>query len=194
MPFTPEIQLEGYLSDSRKFIGRQWLVKELQSKLFNSGFAKSGVVVTADMGYGKSAFVSQILCANESETGYDIRDKVIAYHLCKFDVLSTKNPALFIRRLVGMIANQIPAFGSAVSMQPNTSIIFDKQLCEQDPNGCFNQGFLFPIRHVENHIAERKLITIDALDECSDSFEGQIESLNFFATVQMRCQNSLYYL
>ena len=173
MPFTPEIQLQGYLYDSRKFIGRQWLVKELQSKLFHSDFKKKGILATADMGYGKSAFVSQVLCAHENEAAFVIKDKIIAYHVCRFDVLSTQNPALFIRRLVGMIANRIPEFGSAVAMQPNTSIIFDRQLCEQDPNGCFDQGFLFPIRNVENHPNGKRLIVIDALDECSESFGGQ---------------------
>ena len=172
IPFTPELQLEGYLIGSSQFTGRQWLVEDLQSGLFKAGYKKKGILVTADMGYGKSAFISHLLCAQEGDIGYGVRKQIIAYHLCKFDVLSTKNPALFIRRLVGMVANQIPEFGNAVSMQPNTAIIFDKQLCEQDPNGCFDQGFLFPMRNTKIHNNEQKLIVIDALDECSENLNG----------------------
>ena len=138
----------------------------------HAGYKKKGILVTADMGYGKSAFISHLFCAHEGDIGYSMKEKIIAYHLCKFDVLSTKNPALFIRRLVGMIANEIPEFGSAVSMQPNTSIIFDKHLCEHDPNGCFDQGFLFPIRSTKTRHDEQRLIVIDALDECSEN-EGR---------------------
>ena len=173
MPFSPELRLEGYLTSLGNFVGRQWLVKKIKSKLMQSDIKQKGILATADMGYGKSAFVTHLLCGKHSEPIGDIKSKIVAYHVCKFDVLSTKKPALFIRRVIGMISNRVPELGNILSMMPNTSMIFDKDLCEQDPVGCFDQGFLFPVRNIQNHPTETFLIVIDGLDECSETFDGQ---------------------
>ena len=133
---------------------------------------KRHMILTANMGYGKSALISHLVCADKNEYGYAIRQEILAYHVCKFDVLSTKNPAIFIRRLMGLIATRLPEFGSYVSMLPNTSIVFDKNLCEQDSNGCFDQAVLFPLQELTQPPKQRQIIMLDALDECTDGDKG----------------------
>ena len=168
IPFPSDLHLDGYLRKHENFIGRQWLYDELKEKLQELEFSQKGIVLTADIGYGKSAIVSKLLCSKE----VSFHNDVLAYHVCRFDVLSTKNPALFIRRMIGMIANQLPEFGSRVSLLPNKSLIFDKYLCEQDPNLCFDQGLQFPLRELHMTRESKQIIVIDALDECSDGLRG----------------------
>ena len=171
-PFPPEILFQGYIKGHEKFYGRQWLFSEINHDLFEINDERKDMVMVADMGYGKSAIISNILCGHGSEPITNIRKSILAYHICRFDVLSTKNPAVFIRRLIGMISMQLPAFGQIISNLPNTSIIYDKHICEQDPNGCFDQGILFPLKGLMDVSVKRAIIIVDALDECSG---GQTE-------------------
>ena len=164
--------MEGYLIKQEQLIERKWLTEEIQAQLLGLDFKTKGILVTADMGYGKSAFISHLICSRKPESGWKIRQRILAYHICRFDVLSSKNPAIFIQRLIGMIGMYIPEFGSHVSMLPNTSIIFDIFRCEQDPNGCFDQGVLFPLQNLLESPTEKRIIIIDALDECSEEYKG----------------------
>ena len=153
-------------------MGRRWLISDIQNNIFDKTHQTNGMIITADMGYGKSMLVSHLICAEADEPGYEIRKHLIAYHLCQFDVLTTKNPAVLIRRLVGFISMKIPAFGNYVAMLPHTSIVFDRTLCEQDANGCFDQAIRFPLQDITQPPTETQIIIIDALDECSDNDKG----------------------
>ena len=133
---------------------------------------RTDIIMVADMGYGKSAIISELLCGVGSEIGTNVRESILAYHICRFDVLSTKNPAVFIRRLIGMISLKIPEFGGLIANLPNTSIIYDKHICEQDPNGCFDQGVLFPLQRLMGISFKKGIIIVDALDECSEGQTG----------------------
>ena len=156
---------------NNRLVGRSWLIDEIREELFEENL-KRHMILTANMGYGKSALISHLVCADEGDYGSDIRQHILSYHVCKFDVLSTKNPAIFIRRLVGLIGIRVPEFGSYVSMLPNTSIVFDKNICEQDANGCFDQAVLFPLQDLTQPPKERQIILLDALDECTDGDKG----------------------
>ena len=162
IPFTPELLLAGYLTQQKVYVERKWLVDEITTDLLSAKFQQKGVLLAADLGYGKTAFISHMICAK------DFRNRILAYHICKYDVLLTRNPAFFIRRLIGMIAMRLPEFGNQVSMLINTSIIYDRNLCQYDANGCFDQGILLPLRGITETPHQRFIIVIDALDECSD--------------------------
>ena len=189
IPFAADLQLNGYLRKHESLVGRQWLYTELEKQLSELEFRQKGIVLTADIGYGKSAFVSHLLCSKEAS----IQKRVIAYHICRYDVLSTKNPALFIRRMMGMIANQLPEFGSHVSMLPNTSVFFDKYLYEQDPNLCFDQGLQFPLREIYVPPGVNRIIVIDALDECADGFRGSNKIADLIRQRAMNCHLGLFF-
>ena len=156
-------------------VGRDWLIEEIQNELFQLDPRKKGILLTADIGYGKTAFISRLVCAKESEAAWELHKRILAYHVCRFDATSTKIPALFIRRLVGMIAIQIPEYRKHFSKLPNSSIIFDRHFCGLDPKGCFDQNILFPLQKLNKRPQEKRIIIIDALDECFDSVEKSNE-------------------
>jgi hypothetical protein len=69
---------------NESFIERKWLQEVITETLQTSG---SGVLITADMGYGKSSFVSNLICAESSSTWYDLRKQILAYHSYYFHLM-----------------------------------------------------------------------------------------------------------
>jgi hypothetical protein len=60
------------------------------------------------MGYGKSSFVSNLICAESSSTWYDLRKQILAYHFCRYDMVMTINADTFVRNLASAIVNKYP--------------------------------------------------------------------------------------
>jgi hypothetical protein len=86
----------GYLSYHHSFVGRQWLFKSLEEGLNQTG---KGVVLITDMGFGKTAAVANIICATSSDASNNLKKHLLAYHICRFDSIITKQHFVFIRRL-----------------------------------------------------------------------------------------------
>jgi predicted PilT family ATPase len=61
-PLRSELDFDLYVEslNNESFIERKWLQEVITKTLQTSG---SGVLITADMGYGKSSFVSNLICA-----------------------------------------------------------------------------------------------------------------------------------
>jgi tRNA A37 threonylcarbamoyladenosine biosynthesis protein TsaE len=66
-PLRNELDFDLHVEslNNESFIERKWLQKVITETLKTSG---SGVLLTADMGYGKSSFVSNLICAESSST------------------------------------------------------------------------------------------------------------------------------
>jgi hypothetical protein len=74
--------------NNESFIERKWLQEVITETLQTSG---NGILITADIGYGKSSFVSNLICAESSSTWYDLRKQILAYHFCRYDMVMTIN-------------------------------------------------------------------------------------------------------
>ncbi|WAR20465.1 hypothetical protein MAR_002303, partial [Mya arenaria] len=146
-PFQQDLPLIGYFKTHKPLIGREWLFAKIQENIDQT--KPRGVLLLAQMGYGKSALISHLLCAKRNEKGRHIRDKMVAFHICKFDVKSTRNPARFIRRMIGFFATRSPEYGSIISMLPTSSIIFDMYACEREIEACFDAAILNPLKEIE---------------------------------------------
>ncbi|KAL3889822.1 hypothetical protein ACJMK2_002149 [Sinanodonta woodiana] len=123
------------------------------------------------MGFGKSALISHIVCADSDQPGAQLRAKLLAYHICRFDAFITKRADLFIRRLAGMIANAIPQFGSVLETEHGVLRYLNSTQCNSDPVGCMDQTIVFPLSKIESDIDNnrRMIVLIDGLDECEDT-------------------------
>ncbi|KAL3889829.1 hypothetical protein ACJMK2_002156 [Sinanodonta woodiana] len=123
------------------------------------------------MGFGKSALISHIVCADSDQPGAQLRAKLLAYHICRFDAFITKRADLFIRRLAGMIANVIPQFGSVLETEYGVLSYLNSTKCNYDPVGCMDQSIVFPLSKIESSIdkGQRMIVIIDGLDECEDT-------------------------
>ena len=135
--------------------------------LFNQTSSWKGVHLIGPMGYGKSAICTHLLCASGNSSAGLMRQHIVAYHICRFDVPSTKSPDVFIRRLIGMLATKNEAFRSVIGRIGSSSIIYDIQRCREDPIACIDQGIISPLNTINITVNEPWIILIDALDECS---------------------------
>ncbi|KAL3852606.1 hypothetical protein ACJMK2_016225 [Sinanodonta woodiana] len=132
------------------------------------------------MGFGKSALVSHIVCAETTEPGSELRARLLAYHVCRFDALNTKRAAIFIRRLAGMIANSIPQFATALENSHAALSHLNSTKCNYDPVGCMDQSIVHTLSKVESIIdpGQTWIIVIDALDECEDADTNKNEIIS----------------
>ena len=178
-PFQQDFPLHGYISYHSNLIGRKWLFDDLNAMFFNSSNDRTGVLVTAPMGYGKSAIVSHLLCTQDDSVSGQLRKHIIAYHICRFDVPSTRSPEVFIKRIIGFLALKSRQFSSFFESASNSSIFYDRQRCREDPVACFDQGIVFPLRIVDTVNDTPWIIMIDAFDEClaEDGFTHAILSM-----------------
>ncbi|XP_053396641.1 uncharacterized protein LOC128556237 isoform X2 [Mercenaria mercenaria] len=177
------VRMLSYLSHHRSFVGRQWLFESLEERLQDNS-TKQGVILMADMGYGKTAVVAKIVCATPSDDSYNLRKRLIAYHICRFDSIITKRQFVFIRRLTSMIAQSIPMFSELLKYQyTSCTDNFDAETCEKDPYGCFDECLINPLRSLPAQSGKPKLIIIDALDECEQHEDDRINGINGIASL-----------
>lgn len=166
VPFeTKDINMSEYLQTARaeKFIGRQWLYREVEDTFKDSEI--SGVLVIGNPGTGKSAFFSHLICSRTSSS--EIHAHVLGYHLCKYSDKNTQMAGKFVRNLAEMIARRLPEYGYLVSNSSYIQRSFDLDCIQnQDPVGCFEQTILTPLRSIKNKPLDNWFIVLDALDEC----------------------------
>ncbi|XP_060584690.1 uncharacterized protein LOC132740741 [Ruditapes philippinarum] len=143
-------------------VGREWLFEILERKLLQDEPSGSGIVSVAEFGYGKSAIISNLLCARPGEKGRSLKEHIAAFHICKYDVSSTQSPERFIRRLVGLLAMSIPEYGNI------------------ELDACFDQAFRIPFKNMTSEYST-KIVVIDALDECFHSTKNENFILNLIS-------------
>ncbi|WAR11837.1 hypothetical protein MAR_026017, partial [Mya arenaria] len=168
-PLVPTSSLlVKYFKHHKPLVGREWMFQFLDEQLKNT--QKNGILLEADMGYGKSAIAAHIICANEDDKGMEMRKRLIAFHVCKFDVKKTHQAGVFIQRLVSMISNNIPEFTETINEECLLSFITGQ--CDSDPFGCIDECIIFPLKrtNISDGSEEYRLIIIDALDECYETF------------------------
>lgn len=160
---------------NESFIERSWLVPILEKRLQKS---KKSILLTAEMGYGKSTLVANILCAKPTSPWYQFRQQIISYHICRFNYKLLSNPDVFIKNLGGMIIAKIPELGNLILSDDNAmQFLNSKQLCRDDPDSCLEATILHPLK---GKFYERQLlIIIDALDECNTNDYNKLPKFLF---------------
>ncbi|XP_069107595.1 protein TANC2-like [Argopecten irradians] len=160
-PWDTDFTFDGYLTDRPVLYGRQWLIDKVQTSLI--GTSSRGVLLTAEMGYGKTTLVSNLLCNSE----FPLRTFILSYHICKFDVISTQRPEYFIKTLAGMFISRIPEAGNAILTNELGMKFLKTSKCSEDPIGCLDAAIIHPLRGLQ--FDEERYVIIDAIDECGDS-------------------------
>ncbi|XP_062588236.1 ankyrin repeat domain-containing protein 50-like [Saccostrea cucullata] len=174
-PWKSDIDFEYYITIHKDFIGREWIIEDISYYLLNT--EHRGLLLTAEMGFGKSAIISNIVCSNNKlSVGYPIYDKLAAVHLCKYDSQITLEQGLFVRNLAGGIAQKLPEFGNIIQFDKMAIEYLFTNKCTEDPKGCFDFAILSPLQKVQS-APEKLIIIVDALDECSESGYDSIFSL-----------------
>ncbi|XP_052808003.1 uncharacterized protein LOC128236910 [Mya arenaria] len=167
--FRNPLRLETYLKRHKELVGREWLFNLTEHSLQNMNASKNGLVLEADMGYGKSAFVAHTVCAGENSQGHRLREMLVAFHLCKFDVILTKKPGLFIQRLTSMIFHFIPELEFDDQCLEHYRM---SEICNVDPLGCTENCLIHHLDKLDKSgfkPSAVKVILIDAIDECANN-------------------------
>ncbi|WAR08805.1 TANC2-like protein [Mya arenaria] len=169
--FPNPLRLEPYLKRHNKLVGREWLFNLTENKIETMNTSMRGLVLEADMGYGKSAFVAHTVCADEHSKGFRLRKMLIAFHVCKFDVLLTQKPGLFIRRLTSMISHFVPELMTQLLTERQCFEYYSGEFCNEDYLGCIDICLINPLQALSRNdfTTSSKLIIIDAIDECGNS-------------------------
>ena len=157
-------------STKTDFIGRQWLYHELELVL--EDINTRGVLITGNPGSGKSAFLSNLLCSAKSSP--TIHNRILAYHFCMHYDRATQDGTKFIRNLANMVAWKIKEYRELILTNRFVRRVLYIE-CPRDPEWCFDQGILSPLKKLRLQPGSPWYIIIDALDECSD---GKAEILN----------------
>ncbi|XP_063446984.1 protein TANC2-like [Mytilus trossulus] len=153
-------------------IDRKWLLPILKSKLDQPN---QGILLAADMGFGKSSIVSNIVCAQPNSVWHQLKKHVLAYHMCRYDVISSSKPDIFIKNLVGTIVKQIPELGNSILSDDRALDFLYGVRCREDPVGCLEFSLLNPLK---NAWKERSfIIIIDAIDECQTTDGHSLQDL-----------------
>ncbi|XP_052070268.1 protein TANC2-like isoform X1 [Mytilus californianus] len=146
---------------SQSIVGRQWLLPILESKLDQPN---REILLTADMGFGKSSIISYIVCAQQNSVWHQLKKQVLAYHMCRYDVISSSKPDIFIKNLVGRIVKQIPELGNSILSDDRALDFLYGVRCREDPVGCLEFSLLNPLKNIWKE--RTYIIIIDAIDEC----------------------------
>ena len=122
-PFEQDFPLLGYLRIDNEFVGREWLINDIETDILNiSDTITRGVVVVADIGFGKSALLSHLLCAQSRTNLQKMYKHNVVFHVCKFGVSSTRAYESFIRRLVCFFATKTAEYGDILSRLSSSSM------------------------------------------------------------------------
>ena len=133
--WNSELEFDLYLSklNNDSTIERVWL-KDLMDKALKH--SDRGILLTADMGYGKSSVIANMLCAEKSSPWYSLRQHVLAYHFCRYDMTLTVSSDIFIRNLAGAIVKRYPELGNLILFDKMAQSYLYSPLCAQDPTSC----------------------------------------------------------
>lgn len=158
-----DIDLDFYRSQHDELAGREWLLNELDKEMNSS---KRGVLLMAEMGYGKSAIVAHLICQGDKRfPGYWIYEHIVVYHLCNFYSQKTLSPGNFVKNLAGGFSKRIPGFLDIVQQNSRFNSYFENDGCLEDPEGCLDFLVLKALNNLDMGNTTF-VIVIDALDEC----------------------------
>lgn len=130
----------------RDFIGRQWLLNELEGWLLQNN--SRVFVITGDPGAGKSAVMAHLV---------NRHPQVAAYHFCIASLADSLDPFTFVRSIAAQLATQYENYRAGLQA------LDLKHVADYDPGVLFRRLVSEPL-HAERP-PRPLLLLVDALDE-----------------------------
>ncbi|MFM7513038.1 MAG: ATP-binding protein, partial [Cyanobium sp.] len=157
----------SYQEEKRKnFVGRSWLFADVRAWALNPDpQAPQALLIGADYGVGKSAFLAELLATDAAGL------PVAAHHFCTSEQEATLTPALFVRNLAVQLANALPAYRQALEADDAKEPRQWLDEADRDPSKAFDQAILAPLLSIEPP-PTAMLWVVDALDEAQEVRAG----------------------
>jgi hypothetical protein len=148
----------GYLREKRQgFIGRRWLFDAVRAWHGNP-VASQALLIVADFGVGKSAFMAELTATGTAEQSLPIA----AHHFCDHNTAATLEAATFVRSVAAQLARALPAYQAAVEADPEARRWLEE--AQTDPASAFNQAVIGKLQGIAAPAAPW-LLLVDGLDE-----------------------------
>ena len=132
---------------ARGFVGREWLVSELDEWL--AGETGRAFVIVGEPGLGKSAIAAHL----------SQREDAVAVHFCSTGHGDSLAPLAFVANVVAALASRLPSFGDEVARR-------HPEEAREDAASAFHQLVVEPA-HVIDPPEAPQLVIVDALDEAA---------------------------
>jgi WD40 repeat protein len=146
------------------FVRRDWLHQQVREWALNPDAAQA-LLIGADYGVGKTAFLAWLLDADQDgEGGMGPGLPVVAQHFCRWEANPYLSPGRFVQSLACQLKEALPAYRQAVEAdqaQHRRRCLDD---AETEPLLAFQQGVVEPLATIAAP-ATPLLIVVDALDE-----------------------------
>jgi len=159
-PLTPwpgAWDFSGYLREKRQgFIGRRWLFDAVRA-WYDNPAAPQALLIVADFGVGKSAFMAELAATGTAEQVLPIA----AYHFCEHNT-DTVKAATFVSSVAAQLSVALPDYKAAVENDPQARRWLDDAL--KDPARAFSQAVIGKL-HGITAPATPLLLLVDGLDE-----------------------------
>lgn len=150
-----------YRAEKREgFVGREWLFEEVRAWATDTQ-SKQALLIGADYGVGKSAFLAQLI-----ETGA-AGIPLAAEHFCSTEQADTLTAALFVRTLAAQFAEALPAYRRRLEADDAAELRRWLDEADKDPARAMEQAVLAPLAALDPS-PEPQLLLVDALDEAQD--------------------------
>ncbi|MFN9635790.1 MAG: trypsin-like peptidase domain-containing protein [Synechococcaceae cyanobacterium] len=158
----------AYREEKRRgFVGRSWLFEDVRAWALNpEPQAPQALLIAADYGVGKSAFLAELL---ETEAA---GLSVAAHHFCTSEQSATLTPALFVQNLATQLAHALPAYRQALEAEEAKGPRQWLDEAERDPSGAFDQAILAPLLKIDPPTTA-VLWVVDGLDEAQEVRAGR---------------------
>jgi WD40 repeat protein len=148
----------GFLREKRQgFIGRRWLFDAVRAWHGNP-VASQALLIVADFGVGKSAFMAELTATGTAEQGLPIA----AHHFCDHNTAATLEAATFVRSVAAQLAGVLPAYQAAVEADPEARRWLEE--AHTDPASAFSQAVIGKLQGIAAPAAPW-LLLVDGLDE-----------------------------
>jgi WD40 repeat protein len=157
----------SYREEKRQgFVGRSWLFEDVRAWALNPDpLAPRALLIAADYGVGKSAFLAELLATDAAGL------PVAAHHFCTSEQEATLTPALFVRNLAVQLAHALPAYRQALEAEEAKEPRQWLDEAERDPSRAFDQAILAPLLKIDSP-STALLWVVDALDEAQEVRAG----------------------
>ncbi|CAC5384593.1 unnamed protein product [Mytilus coruscus] len=159
---------------NQSIVSKTWLIGKIYEELATS---EKGIILTAEMGYGKSSVVSNLVCAEKSSDWYAIRKNVLVYHFCRYDSIRSTKAAYFIRNIASAVIHRYPELGTSILSDDIANDILYGPRCSEDTISCLDIAIFNPLRNKWKNY--QFIIVVDALDECNSGDKTDISQLLF---------------
>lgn len=151
------------------FVGREWLFAEVSNWATNPDTEQT-LLIVADYGVGKTAFLAELLERNSGDCSQPIDEKrifIAAYHFCTLEQADTLIPGILVKSLAAHFAKNIPAYRQALETEDAKELRRFLDEANTDPIRAFEQSILIPLTHLHQP-QDIALVVVDGLDESKD--------------------------